>query len=107
MLRADWTRQDPAITRELEANGRDGINLTAAAGNSVTNNESSDNARDGLRIEGQSSGNVVDSDHMLGNGEHDCHDDTVGTGTAGTANVWTRDLGMTENRPGLCRNAEP
>jgi thiol:disulfide interchange protein DsbD len=27
VLRADWTRQDPAITRELEANGRAGVPL--------------------------------------------------------------------------------
>jgi thiol:disulfide interchange protein DsbD len=27
MLRADWTRQDPEITRELEANGRAGVPL--------------------------------------------------------------------------------
>ena len=27
MLRADWTRQDPEITRELEANGRLGVPL--------------------------------------------------------------------------------
>ena len=27
MLRADWTRQDPAITRMLEANGRAGVPL--------------------------------------------------------------------------------
>jgi thiol:disulfide interchange protein len=26
-LRADWTRQDPAITRMLEANGRAGVPL--------------------------------------------------------------------------------
>jgi len=27
LLRADWTRQDPLITRELEANGRAGVPL--------------------------------------------------------------------------------
>ena len=33
--------------------------------------------------------------------EHDAHDDSLGTGTAGTANVWRRNRGRTENRPGL------
>ena len=28
LLCADWTRQDPLITRELEANGRSGVPLS-------------------------------------------------------------------------------
>ena len=36
---------------------------------------------------------------------HDCHDDSAGSGTAGTANTWTNDEGSTENRAGLCNSA--
>jgi hypothetical protein len=39
------------------------------------------------------------------NAEHDCHDDSVGLGTAGTANLWIKNHGRTENRPGLCKKA--
>jgi hypothetical protein len=36
---------------------------------------------------------------------HDCHDDSSGSGTAGTANHWRGNRGETQNRPGLCRDA--
>lgn len=42
---------------------------------------------------------------MLGNVEHDCHDESVGDGTAGTANFWEGNFGETQNRPGLCKDA--
>ena len=47
----------------------------------------------------------VDHNEITGNSfaEHDCHDDSVGLGTAGTANFWIKDHGLTENRPGLCK----
>ena len=34
--------------------------------------------------------------------EHDCHDEAVGTGTAGAANVWEHNHAESENRPSLC-----
>jgi hypothetical protein len=34
--------------------------------------------------------------------EHDCHDDTIGTRTAGTANTWKDNDGTTSYPPGLC-----
>jgi hypothetical protein len=40
---------------------------------------------------------------MVGNDEHDCHDDTSGTGSGGTANFWIKNKGNTQNRPGLCK----
>ena len=33
----------------------------------------------------------------------DCYDETLGGGTAGTANYWIKDMGFSQNRPGLCR----
>ena len=57
-----------------------------------------------IRIEADgNSGNVITGNKLRHNAEHDCHDDTVGTGTAGTANTWEKNEGDTENRPGLCR----
>jgi hypothetical protein len=37
----------------------------------------------------------------------DCFDNTTGSGTAGTANFWIKDMGLTQNRPGLCKKATP
>jgi hypothetical protein len=66
-------------------------------------NSSVSNAQDGIRFEaGGATGNLVIRNHLRRNGEHDCHDDTVGAGTAGTANTWRDNDALTENRPGLC-----
>ncbi len=83
----------------------DGI---VAGTNSLTNsvissNTATNNPRDGIRIEaGGNAGNRILSNTLSNNAEHDCHDDTVGAGTAGTANTWLANSGVTENRPGLC-----
>jgi hypothetical protein len=62
-----------------------------------------DNARDGIRIEaGANAGNQIVDNEILRNGEHDCHDDTAGLGTAMTANLWIDNDARTSNRPGLC-----
>jgi nitrous oxidase accessory protein NosD len=80
----------------------------------ISQNSSKNNDEDGIRIEGctpTGSGppcptpninNLIFANVMSGNAEHDCHDDTIGTGTAGTGNIWRDNQGVTENRPGLC-----
>jgi len=92
---------------KVERKGRDGIRLVSGSdSNMVNNNLSRDNGRDGIRVDAAatpSTNNTIEQNKMLGNGEHDCHDDTVGPGTAGTANFWVKNVGKTENRPGLCK----
>jgi Right handed beta helix region len=46
--------------------------------------------------------NLIRENAALGSGTFDCYDDTVGSGTAGTANFWINDIGQTANRPGIC-----
>ena len=60
-------------------------------------------AYDGLYADADSAGNRFEDNVALRNAEHDCHDDSTGRGTAGTANVWRDNRGETQNRPGLCR----
>jgi parallel beta-helix repeat protein len=81
----------------------------------LTNNVASDNTQDGIRIEscsfqdttcpGFNKDNVIANNQLRGNAQHDCHDDSEGTGTAGTQNSWIRNHGETENREGLCPRA--
>jgi nitrous oxidase accessory protein NosD len=74
----------------------------------LAGNHSHDNGIDGIRIEaGGNAGNVITGNTLKHNTEHDCHDDTTGPGTGGTANVWTNNEGDTQNRPGLCKHAAP
>ena len=49
--------------------------------------------------------NVFKGNKSFGNTEHDCHDDSTGTGTGGTANTWKDNKGATENKPDLCKGA--
>jgi hypothetical protein len=59
---------------------------------------------DGLYADEESEDNRFVANTALRNTEHDCHDDSNGDGTAGTANRWSGNRGETENRPGLCRD---
>lgn len=87
---------------------RDGFQVASGSlmSSFITNNHFTGNGRSGIRIEtgvGPLNGNNQILNNMLtGNAATDCHDDTVGTGTAGTANFWEHNHGNDENRPGLC-----
>jgi hypothetical protein len=58
---------------------------------------------DGLYADADSEGNRFISNTALRNTEHDCHDDSEGDGTAGTANTWNGNRGETSQPAGLCR----
>jgi nitrous oxidase accessory protein NosD len=81
----------------------DGISLANGDSNRILRNHSRHNGRDGIRADSASADNRIARNQMRRNAEHDCHDDSVGAGTGGTANFWVRNHGRTENRPGLCR----
>jgi hypothetical protein len=103
VIRENKVRESPSPP--VGMSGGDGIILSNSSGNIVERNHSVANGRDGIRIEpgtGNSSGNTILRNVALRNVEHDCHDDTIGAGTAGTANFWIQNRGETENRPGLC-----
>jgi len=50
-----------------------------------------------------STGNTLRDNHLASNLTHDCHDDSIGAGTAGTANSWINNEGVSSQPPGLCR----
>ena len=58
---------------------------------------------DGIYADEDSAGNRFEDNTALGNEEHDCHDDSTGRGTAGTANVWRDNRGETSDPAGLCK----
>jgi hypothetical protein len=83
----------------------DGISLYGVDGSLIEHNFSHDHALfDGMYADGDSMGNRIAYNRMERNFEHDCHDDSTGTGTGGSANFWIKDFGLTENKPGLCRH---
>src|SRR6185503_8174111 len=97
---------------DVTDNGGSGVALFGASENLFKSNQVERNGdaltpppdfTDGFRVEANSKGNRILENHMRDNVTHDCHDDSAGGGTAGTANFWINNRGATENRTGLCR----
>jgi parallel beta helix pectate lyase-like protein len=88
-----------------------GIDVTAAGTAAVTvrNNTLNNNGvgspgdhRDGIRFGPDTDGNQIRVNTATGNAEFDCHDESTGTGTAGTANIWANNDGGTDQPTGIC-----
>jgi parallel beta-helix repeat protein len=83
----------------------DGIGLDGVTGATIAHNFSESNGIDGIWISSDSSGNTITGNQMEDDAEHDAHDDSVGTQTAGTANIWEKNhcgSPNPENKIGLC-----
>lgn len=83
-----------------------GIHLVTSTGVQVLKNSSRANTGDGIRVEADATGNLLEKNHMRRNAEHDCHDNSTGAGTAGTGNTWTKNRGKTSVPAGICRAGE-
>ena len=96
---------------KLTDNGGSGLVLLNADSNLLKDNQIENNGTaigdttDGIRVDASSSDNEILNNHMTNNAFHDCHDDSIGSGSGGTANTWNGDKGQTENRDGLCGGA--
>ena len=82
----------------------DGISLENAKNNVIFHNQSLNNRRYGIHVDTLSNGNSIVRNTMLHNGLFDADDESLGSGTAGTANFWAHNFCETENRPGLCEH---
>jgi hypothetical protein len=91
------------VRNNLAYNNDLGIDVGTASGLQISNNFTHDNKIDGLRAESDTSQILFSENHSQKNGIHDCHDDSRGAGTAGTANTWKNDFGVTQTPTGICR----
>jgi hypothetical protein len=82
-------------------NGIDVTTATAAA-TLARNNTTKFNDVDGIFFGPDTNGNSIRSNTSLSNGSLDCHDESVGGNTAGTANIWASNTGVTDDPNGLC-----
>lgn len=57
---------------------------------------------DGIRFGPDTNGNQIRFNTATGNAEFDCHDESVGSGTSGTANTWAGNNGNTDQPNGIC-----
>lgn len=85
-------------------NGDQGISVSSEVSGAVIvrNNSTNNNNGDGILFSADTKGNLVRYNHAANNGDFDCEDLSTGSGTAGTANLWSHDTGATSNPPGLC-----
>jgi len=91
------------VEKNLLVRNLDGVRIfNNAAANSIQSNVVWRSGRDGIRAEATSSNNTIERNIVVNSVEHDAHDDSVGIGTAGTANFWTDNHCGTENRLVLC-----
>lgn len=89
---------------QVEASGRHGLHLFNGTRNSMIEvNRSRANGADGIRVDETSAVNRINNNQFDANGEHDCHDDTVGPLPGGTRYCWEHNLGDTANRPEICK----
>ncbi|MGH3088163.1 MAG: right-handed parallel beta-helix repeat-containing protein [Rubrobacteraceae bacterium] len=58
---------------------------------------------DGLYVDADSTGNVLNRNRALDNIDLDCNDDSEGEGTAGTANTWKKNIGPDADPAKICR----
>jgi nitrous oxidase accessory protein NosD len=80
------------------------IGLFNADGLEIRSNRAT-NGKDlaGIFVNAKSTDNLFTNNRALGNERFDCLDHSEGTGTAGTANTWTDDIGETDRPSGICR----
>lgn len=74
-------------------------NFGALTNSVIEKNETLDGTYDGIYMDEGTAGNVLSQNFARGNGV-DCEDYSTGPGTAGTANVWVKNDGLTDNRAG-------
>jgi Right handed beta helix region len=83
----------------------DGIDVTSTVPESVDahGNTIRHSRNVGIFFDTDTSGNTIASNSALSSTVWDCQDLSSGTGTAGTANSWTHDVGVKDSPNGLCR----
>ena len=80
----------------------DGVGLYETLNTEVSYNQVEQNDFDGIYASFDTAGNLITHNKAKDNAEHDCHDDPQPTPSA---NQWIKDMGRTENKPGLCKGA--
>jgi len=83
------------------ANDGKGIALLNSDGNVISGNQSTGNAIDGVFVDSGSANNSIHNNTLLNNGFDDEHDQSTGSGTAGTANTWAHNRHHTASPAGL------
>ncbi|MEX2274130.1 MAG: right-handed parallel beta-helix repeat-containing protein [Actinomycetota bacterium] len=85
-----------------EANGLD-VSSTVPHVVDALDNNFRDNGIAGISFALGTRNNQIRRNTASGNADFDCHDQSIGSRTAGTANVWRRNVGATDEPNGICK----
>ncbi|MGO9599563.1 MAG: nitrous oxide reductase family maturation protein NosD [Isosphaeraceae bacterium] len=88
------------IAANTVSNNAVGLHLVSGSKNKMIGNVVENNKGDGFLLDAKSTGNTVTENTALHNGVFDAEDDSTGTETAGTANLWTRNTIGKDNHGG-------
>jgi parallel beta-helix repeat protein len=100
-ITVDTSNGLPVQNNQVQSNDN-GVGVYATSGASIQNNHAKDNRTNGFYAGSDTSSNTFQNDEADDSGTFDCHDDSVGGGTAGTANFWLSDHGDTSSPAGIC-----
>jgi nitrous oxidase accessory protein NosD len=104
---SDATNIDVLNNRVVGAAGSGlDVTSTAAAAVEAIGNVFRNSVGDGIFFGSLTNGNLIRGNTARVNMHHDCHDDSVGTGTAGTANTWINNVGVKRTPNGICRPSD-
>jgi hypothetical protein len=84
-----------------------GVDITdsVAAAVSVYKNTIRHAGMDGIFLGSATTQNFINSNSALFSTDFDCEDQSTGTGTSGTANTWTNNVGNSADPPGICHHS--
>ncbi|MFJ3233693.1 right-handed parallel beta-helix repeat-containing protein [Streptomyces sp. NPDC086787] len=94
------------ITGNTVTSRRNGVRISGGeTDGTIDTNYVTGSSNVGLLIEAGNSGLQITHNTAHGSAVLDCEDDSTGSGTAGTANTWTGDIGATSRPEGICTDA--
>jgi parallel beta-helix repeat protein len=91
---------DSIIAGNLLTGNVVGLHIVDSSSNQFIGNISDNNKSDGILVDAHSVGNTLTKNTALHNGAFDAEDDSHGTRTAGTANVWVGNTVGKDNHGG-------
>jgi parallel beta-helix repeat protein len=100
ILLANLTRS--TVKHNTASGSSYGITLGGTNSNTISENTVTNNSTAGILVESSAAGNTIRKNLMQGNGT-DAVDQSTGSQTTGTANIWLRNTCATSTPAGLCK----
>lgn len=102
-MRVDNSNDNMFSRNRFDESGFIGIRVFASDGNDFLENRADRSGEDGIHVFDNSENNLFQKNETKKSGDNSCEDESVGAGTAGTANTWMGNKGERPSIPaGIC-----